>query len=367
VEHLKEASYRSFTPQKFRDLLPEPASALPPVRENSAFIVSQPQSPCCSPNFEPVEVTPQRTLESTKNVFGLYWCYFSKKFPTHDPENEAGISNLSSIVDSGAPSVAESFYGLYPNESSFRLGEWFWSNGTQKSESSFKELINIVRDEGFRPLDVQATNWDKINMHLTAKGGEKQGWLDEDAGWKSSSVRISVPFHRFAQCPGPQDYVVANFYHRSLVSVITEKLASEHNARFFHYEPYELLWQRPGAQNSVRIHGELYTSTAFLNAHNALQELPGEPGCNLPRVVVALMFWSDSTSLTNFGSAKLWPLYLFFGNESKYRRGKPSLNLCEHIAYLETVRFSVLFQSSVMTIGLVACLIQRFFRVALRQ
>jgi hypothetical protein len=74
-----------------------------------------------------------------------------------------------------------------------------------------------------------------------------------------------------------------------------------------------------------------------MDAHNSLQESPGEPGCDLPRVVIALMVWSDSTQLTNFGNAKLWPLYMFFGNESKYRRGKPSCHLCEHVAYFETV------------------------------
>jgi hypothetical protein len=85
------------------------------------------------------------------------------------------------------------------------------------------------------------------------------------------------------------------------------------------------------------VHGELYMSPAYLEAQREIQEYPGEPGCDLPRVVVALMFWSDATHLTSFGNAKLWPLYLFFGNESKYRRCKPSCHLCEHVAYFQTV------------------------------
>jgi hypothetical protein len=282
---------------------------------------------------------PQAILETNKNSFGVYRRYFSKRFPIHDPGCEVDASNLSNIIDSRAHNLAESSYGPYPNENSFRLGEWYWSHGTEKSQSSFKELLNIVGSKDFQPSDVRATNWDKVNECLATEGDQKHEWLNADAGWTRSSVKISVPFHRFAQQPGPQDYIVAGFHHRSLVSVITEKLTNQHDARFFHYEPYELLWQRPGTQSTVRIHGELYTSPAFLDAHKALQELPGEPGCDLPRVVVALMFWSDSTHLTNFGNAKLWPLYVFFGNESKYLRGKPSLNLCEHIAYLEAVRF----------------------------
>ncbi|EAU83872.2 hypothetical protein CC1G_09541 [Coprinopsis cinerea okayama7 len=39
--------------------------------------------------------------------------------------------------------------------------------------------------------------------------------------------------------------------------------------------------------------------------------------------------------LAQFGSAKAWPVYMFFGNDSKYRRCKPSNKLGEHVAFLE--------------------------------
>ena len=52
------------------------------------------------------------------------------------------------------------------------------------------------------------------------------------------------------------------------------------------------------------------------------------------------MFTSDSTQLTAFGSTKLWPLYLFFGNESKYFQGQPCNNLCTHVAYSESASSS---------------------------
>ncbi|KIM62395.1 hypothetical protein SCLCIDRAFT_119837, partial [Scleroderma citrinum Foug A] len=57
----------------------------------------------------------------------------------------------------------------------------------------------------------------------------------------------------------------------------------------------------------------------------------------LPRRIVALMFWSDVTVLTSFGDTKLWPVYMYFGNESKYERCQPSNHLCMHIAYLQMV------------------------------
>ncbi|KAG2342261.1 hypothetical protein BDR05DRAFT_976464 [Suillus weaverae] len=71
-------------------------------------------------------------------------------------------------------------------------------------------------------------------------------------------------------------------------------------------------------------------SVAFYNAYSDLQESPGEPGSGL-------MFWSDATQLTSFGNAKLWPTYMYFSNESKYRCCKPSCNLSNHVAYFETL------------------------------
>ena len=50
------------------------------------------------------------------------------------------------------------------------------------------------------------------------------------------------------------------------------------------------------------------------------------------------MFWSDATHLANFGTAKLWPIYLFFGNLSKYIRLRPSSGACNHLAYIPSVR-----------------------------
>ena len=79
----------------------------------------------------------------------------------------------------------------------------------------------------------------------------------------------------------------------------------------------------------------------FIQAHRELQDSPGELGCDLQRVVLGLMFASDGTQLTSFGTAKLWPVYLMVGNESKDRRAKPSCHAFEHVAYLETVRESL--------------------------
>ena len=232
----------------------------------------------------------------------------------------------------------------YPNENAYLLGEWYWNQGKQKSNQSFKKLLDVVANPNFRPEDVRHTHWSKIDAALgcnnfdgVPKDNSQPEWMDHDVGWKRTPISISVPFNHRATVSGPKEYIVGDLYHRSLVSVILEKLSQPHDIQHFHYEPFEVFWQPTNATTEVRVHGEFYTSPAFLDAHRELQGSLGEPGCDLPRVIVAMIFASDATQLTSFGDAKLWPCYLFFGNESKYRRCKPACHLCNHVTYFQDV------------------------------
>jgi hypothetical protein len=236
-----------------------------------------------------------------------------------------------------APSLPTSIFHPYPNENAFLLGEWFWDDCVQKSKSSFNKLVGIVSRPEFKPEDVRKVPWDSVNEMLGCSSNENELWLDEpDAGWTETPITISVPFHRLTNNPGPQTYTVPPFRHRSIVSILKEKMANAEDFRHFHLEPYELRWQREDMPDkSMRVHGELYTSPVFLEAYEEIQKLPGELGCMLPRVLVGLMFGSDGTLLTSFGNASLWPCYMYFGNESKYRRSKPSCKLCNHVAYFQ--------------------------------
>lgn len=267
---------------------------------------------------------------------------------SHDPEELVTLNDLSPGNTNHSPSpphLTPSKFYPYPNESSFRLGNWHWE-GLLKSHSSFDDLLKIVGNTNYRPEDVRETNWKVINCFLghsadSVVGEEDQEdqpeWMDEDVGWKKTRVSISVPFNNRMSTTGVCNYANTVLNHRPLVQVIKEWLADPHNAAQFHMEPYKLLWQPTSNHQEVQVHGELYTSPAFIQAHRELQGSLREPDCDLQRVVVSLMFWWDSTHLTSFGNAHLWPCYLYVGNESKYRRCKPSANLCSHVAYFESV------------------------------
>lgn len=344
-------------PGYFSDDKPEPPACLPPeatVESQAApdHVLGSDNTPLQRSSLHTcLSKVGRRVLKSPRNLFGLYRRFFGDKFPSHDPDTELSTHDLSDVIVNdetiGLPAPAlegTGRYGPYPNHSAFALGEWFWNNGAQKSKSDFKHLVGIITDPAFRPEDVQGLNWDRIDQQLGDSGSDAD-WIDEpDAGWTRTPVTIQVPFpykinRRDRNRPAPlhlQDFVVPDFYHRSIVSILKERLSSK-EAQHFHMEPYELRWQANEKSKSTRVHGEIYTSPAFIEAHHALQESAGEPGCDLPRVVVALMFSSDATQLTSFGQARVWPLYMNFGNDSKYRRSKPSLHLCDHVAYFQKV------------------------------
>lgn len=347
--HLRLVDRRPWTyrlnrrpPAHIRDNLPQPPPPIPPsvVTELSD---SEPSAPAGGSGCATLISRALRFITTERNIFGLARKYFTRQSEVVDPEEQCTLQDLSDIPAPVNPdTLPPANYHPYPNCNVFLLGEWNWTGGIQKSQATFRDLVNIVGDDEFLPSDVRDVNWDRIDKEL---GDDEVVWLDKDAGWTHTPVSISVPYQpqrRVSSNPQarPRDYVVENFHHKSLVSVIREKITHLRDPHYFHFEPYELSWQPPTTSNipqPVQVQGELYTSPAFIHAHKELQEMPGEPGCDLQRVVIALMFWSDATHLTSFGSAKLWPLYLFFGNESKYRRCKPSSNSCEHVAYFQTV------------------------------
>lgn len=231
---------------------------------------------------------------------------------SHDPEEcvtlvDLSLNDLSPDSTTPLPIIPVTEFHPYLNESSFQLSHWYWNGRVQKSQQSLTELVNIVGLLTFKPDDVHGTKWDTIDAKLgnnVAEGAVSE-WLDEDAGWKKTSIKISVPFASRMDSSGAGEYISNDQYHHSLVEVIQERLSDPHTNKKFHMEPYKLLWQRSEKHEEVRLHGEMYTSEAFCQAHRDLQESPPEPDCELECIVVSMMFWLDSTHLTSFGNSHL--------------------------------------------------------------
>jgi hypothetical protein len=327
------------------DILPQGLPALPPLIPpvvESDPLPTQPSSSSAPSSSADSWFAQFRHINTLRNSFGLWRRFFAKTLPSHDPEELSTLENLSDIEPPAPSHGREVSFGPYPNESSFLLGEWYWDDNAQKSHKNFNRLLKIVGDPEFKPEDVRHTKWKSIDAQLAgatyreADGDEE--WLD--AGWETTEIKVTVPFPKNAECPGPQEYTVGTLHYRSIVDVIREKFSNPHDSQHYHYEPFELFWNSQEGLPGTRVHRELYTSPAFLEEHQKIQGLPVRDGWHeYPRHVVALIFASDVTHLTSFGTAYLWPCYMYFGNESKYRRGQPSCKTCSHIAYFQKVPF----------------------------
>lgn len=334
-------------PKRYQDNPPEPIPGIIPLTGNLPLTEphNHPTIPLQSTQSR-IKPEIRQLFKSPRNIFGLSRTYFAHRPPNHDPEGSILPDDFleppiipfqpQSTLQPGTES-----YHPYPNRNSYLLGHWYWCDGVQKSQQSFQNLLDIVGNPDFDAADIRGIKWSKINNSLEGQVEQpcEEEWEDEEFGWIKTPVTISVPFTQHARNPGPKNYTTPGFYRRSLVSVIKEKLRNVEDHQHFHYEPYELRWQPQGGNPDVRVYGELYSSPEFIKAHIKLQECPRDSNCDLPRVVLGLMFWSDTTHLTSFGKAQLWPLYMGFGNESKYRRCRPSLHLLNHVAYFEKVWF----------------------------
>lgn len=219
------------------------------------------------------------------------------------------------------------------NESSALMMQWFWRTST-KSLEDFDYFAHEIFPR-LKPAELANFSARKETALIDAA-------LDKDSDrWQESSVTIQVPDGRPHRSPSDSPiplFSVPGLQHRSIVETIRSVWSSP-ESRNFQYVPFRHFWTNTPSNKHERIYGELYTSDAFIEAHDALQRQPPESGCTLERVVCALMAYSDSTHLANFGDASLWPLYIYFGNQSKYIRIQPSSGSCHHIAYIPKVGF----------------------------
>ena len=314
---------------------------VPPVSATSSLTPPAPIPPTFQPLFQ--------TLRTPVDCHGLYSVYNTPiSTPTIpgeglsptiaptpitfvDPASRVP-TKLASQSLSATEELAEKLKAC-SSRSAALVMQWFW----ERQSKSIDDCDSLVHDVILN---------DELNLEdLRDFSARRETSLMDKAlsrnpdRWKESSVVIDVPDGRTHRGPGhtpiPQ-FVVPGLMHRSITDIIRTTWSSPESAGF-HYVPYRQFWSAGPTGVDERVYGELYTSEAFNEAHEQLQHQAPEPGCSLERVVCGLMAFSDSTHLANFGDASLWPLYFYFGNQSKYARLKPSSGSCHHTAYIPKV------------------------------
>jgi hypothetical protein len=161
-------------PKRFKDLLPQTAPSLPPPE-------FQPPPPLPSNTADPPAADPSslpsrlsRIIRTPRNIFGLVRQYFTTQLPTVDPEEHFTLADVSPPTTMASTHTATRSKWLpFPNKNSFLLGAWHWNGGIQKSQSEFKDLIEIVGDASFNPDDVRHTKWSKVFTTLGDGGPDE--------------------------------------------------------------------------------------------------------------------------------------------------------------------------------------------------
>ena len=336
---------RARLPKRYTDFLPTSATPLPqipkPPRRIPAPCIPSPE---CSPAAEP-EVPPPIVIQTEPNEFGLYRIYPFQ--PSADPEEIVSLEDVcdastlatpENVAAGGSNSAISSQVSSLFNATVARLLTWFYGSSITKSINDLDRLVHdvLLQDD----FDI---------AHLKDFSAKREiARLDKPSspfdGWKESSVKIRLPCERVkhtSEANAPE-FEVKGLYHRNMTDIIVSAFQQE-SARDFHMNPFEQWWKPTFDEPPQRVWGELYTSDAWLDADKELRARLPEPGCKLPTAIAAIMLWSDSTHLANFGTASLWPLYISFGNQSKYVRGKPTSSACHHLAYFPSVSFQLNF------------------------
>jgi hypothetical protein len=285
------------------------------------------------------------TIRTGLNSFGLLREYPHR--PSYDPEHFVPAGDLSThclptenLAVQADNAISHQPPWPFQNMSIYRLIHWMNSGGNQKSENEVNRLATeVICADDFKPDDLLGFKAHTENKRFDQS---EHATLDDvpfsNDSWMEKSVNIKVPTGAKDETGVGKTFTVPGLHIRSLTAIVTSVFTEEISRRF-HLTPFRRYWKpSPSDDKEERVYDEVYTSDAFLEEHDKLQRQPSEPGCALEKTIIGLMFWSDSTHLANFGTAKVWPLYLYFANLSKYVRASPSSGACHHVAYIPSVR-----------------------------
>lgn len=278
-------------------------------------------------------------MRTCPNSFGILREYSHR--PSYDPDTSVPEDDLSNYpapqpIPPSDSALEHHHEPPWPfqNMSIYLLMEWMITGSNNKSVGEMNRLANILRAKEFKPADLADFSASRENKHFDLSEQSLPDNPYSRDGWVESSVCISVPTGLKDGGRG-MPFSVPGLHRWSLLSVMKAALTDITSKRF-HFSPFKRFW-KSAAGVEVRCFDEAYTSDSWIEEHNTLQKQPNKPGCQLEKVILGLMFWSDSTHLANFGTAHVWPLYLYFGNLSKYFRGKPNSGASHHVAYIPSV------------------------------
>jgi hypothetical protein len=307
-------------PARYEDVNPEPLRPLEAENEHPTAVLPR------------LRLIVRNRLRTAANSFGLLREYLYR--PSFDPDSFIPEEDLHQVGGIDHISLPPSPIPVHRNESVEMLMNWKDSGTSTKSDAEVNRLVkDVLLDPDFKLEDLQGFNVARENQRSDA--AEKNSPFFDS--FQTADINIEVPSGTRGVPPGA--FAVPGLLYRKLTAVIQAAFSESPLASHFHFSPFKVFHRSPNGKEE-RVFTELYDSDLFIEEHDNVQRAPlppDQPDCKLEKVLAALMFWSDSTHLANFGTAKLWPIYLLFGNASKYIRGRPNSGACQHVAYIPSL------------------------------
>lgn len=220
--------------------------------------------------------------------------------------------------------------------------KFYYTSFYDHSIKGFDTFVNtVLKAKDFKLSDIP----DKFSLQKEMRKLDNLNGTHSPFGYSGVwyEGKISIPLPAEGQNKPEKQaprLTIEGVHHRKLAEVIKSAFEGPDSLNY-HYTPVKTFWQATPNDKEQRVYGEVYQSDAFWEEHEAIMKSLPETQMDMPVTVAAIMLYSDSTHLANFGSASLWPCYLYFGNQSKYERGKPSAYAAHHLIYIPTVSVSL--------------------------
>ncbi|KAH9021907.1 hypothetical protein EDB85DRAFT_1871640 [Lactarius pseudohatsudake] len=216
----------------------------------------------------------------------------------------------------------------------------YFSGSDTKSEEHANMVAAAMEDPRFLKRELRGFSAQRENKRLDNYVSDEAHPFRTQDGWHKATVSIRLPVEgrRFSSEDDAPTLTITNLFHRRITDIIRSVCASE-KAQSFHFSPYTMHWT-PDPDNPdkiERVYGETYSSDTMIQAQLDVDSLPWPTGDTTERIALGLMLASDSSQLTNFGSASVWPVYLMFANHLVYQRVRPSCHAVHHLAYVPSV------------------------------
>lgn len=320
-------------PKKFQDHLPSSSNAAVLPISSLPHLLDYTPTASPSPQVYPAPI-PSRNQGPTRelyvispNNFELFRVYPDKPFDNPDARLQ-----LEDFCDSGRKTT----YAPFRSFSSYLLTAWANREVKEKTNEEIDELVHrVLLHPDFKLDELRDHCAQRENSRLD--GCESLSFDSQD-GWQEKSVRIKLPAEdRKKRTRGEEitpEFEITGIHHRSIMDVIYKAL-DDPGSPPLHYTPYKEYWKPTASSTQERIYSELYSSDSWLEAHEEVRAKHKDDA--IEACVLPIILYSDSTYLSSFGNASLWPIYMYLGSHSKYMRSKPTLPTCHHLAYIPTV------------------------------